>query len=407
MEIVRDDGFRIVRMPEEFDGAPPHLYLSNCILSGPYYTNNGRPAFLQAEPNSNVLRIVGGWTGLVLNFALGRKGPFYANKTVRHYDVATLVIPPGNENKTFWVWAQLEPDDRITFGLDDKSMVDVYHSRTMPSNPKDGDYWFDIEENVMKRFSTLAGDWTIVRRIIIGKIGVGSDGYIYSMTSYAMRKDFAELYPEYINYDGVSFVTGGQYVAENYEKWWQNADVVENVVENYQAFKAMVFSDYVDGIFGRIFSYPGGLTKALGSPYADSLIWGAEPYETRENVLQQLFNNITKTTERVTLSASSPERYKNSRVISIDLESSIRLNLDFTDYKILRLYTGRISGIYPAGLQVKIGSTILLNINDAGAWTERIFDISNYNGIQTLEIYCQDAQGGGRIGVTGIILLRE
>lgn len=409
MEIIRDDAFTIARMPG--DMAPsPHLYLTNCVLSGPYYIENGRPAYLQADPESNILRIVGGHQGLALNFALGKDGPYMANKTIRHYGVTALRVPEDGANKSFWVWAQLEDDDRITFGLEDAALYKVTHSYKEPTNPNQGDYWFDMDANEMKRWNSQVPAWQPVRRIIIGKIGVGSDGNIYSMTSYPFRKDFAELHREYINFDGVSFVTGGQYAAENYEKWWQNVDVVENVVENYQAFKAMVFSDYVDGIFNRIFSYPGGLTKALGSPYADSLIWGAEPYETRENVLQQLFNNLTKT-GTVTLPDSSqrPERYKNSKIISINREGSILLDLDFTDYKMLRLYAGRASSS-GTNLQVKIGSTTLLNIDFpiSDPWSERTLDISNYNGIQTLEIY--NGMSGTvsyPLGVTGIILLRE
>lgn len=407
MEIIRDDAFTIARMPG--DMAPsPHLYLTNCVLSGPYYTVNGRPAYLQADPESNILRIVGGHQGLALNFALGKDGPYMANKTVRHYGVKALRVPANGANKSFWVWAELDENDRITFGLEDTALYEVTHSYKEPTSPKQGDYWFDMEANEMKRWNSQVPAWQPVRRIIIGKIGVGSDGNIYSMTSYPFRKDFAELHREYINFDGVSFVTGGQYMAENYEKWWQNVDVVENVVENYQAFKAIVFSDYVNGIFDRIFSYPGGLAKVLGSQYVDTFVWGKKPYETKPVVFNKLYEKMNKSSDVSVQTISNPGSinlgdFDNVRVIQLPRNNSIWMSIDVTEYSRLHVYLGRVSSTNTRCRVVLQGVVLFEGL--VGLLSERVFNISEFTGISTLTITNTD-DDAYHIRVFGIKLTR-
>ena len=393
MEIIRDDAFTIARMPG--DMAPsPHLYLTNCVLSGPYYTVNGRPAYLQADPESNILRIVGGHQGLALNFALGKDGPYMANKTVRHYGVTALRVPEDGANKSFWVWAELSENDRITFGLEDTALYEVTHSYKEPTSPKQGDYWFDMEANEMKRWNSQVPAWQPVRRIIIGKIGVGSDGNIYSMTSYPFRKDFAELHPEYINYDGVDFVTGGEFTAEHFDKWKENPTVVENVLNNYQAFRALVQSSKAKDAADRLASDIHYRTMLLGNPFTETFVWGKEPYQTVPYFVESLFNKGEKSTY-VSLAATRPNGYAGTSSILVRGGSSsnentvyYRIQIDVTKYNTLTIHTRAEDSEITNRLIIKLGNTTLVNEAYSNTnWTKRTFNISNYTGVQMLLLH--------------------
>ncbi len=81
------------------------------------------------------------------------------------------------------------------FVEDNGTTVDVTYttpsiSFTAPSGPSTGDYWFDISNQVWKRYSGIA--WEIIDRILIGEI-VSDDTNTIASRSYDFSNQFREL----------------------------------------------------------------------------------------------------------------------------------------------------------------------------------------------------------------------
>jgi len=253
------NGVRISPLPLGFDGyvgLTNQFYISAGVLSGPHYPN-GKPAFMQSWAYSRKLHITGGRVGLIVNFALGVTGGLFVNRSIAHYGTYVLEMPE-NPDEAYYIWAELNTDGAtMSFGFSTKKKLT--YSRFEPENPVTGDYWFDIPNNMLKYRKSRevegpSGEieiehyWEEVKRVILGWIAQGTDGYIYSMTSFPLHYWFSKEYPEYVKYDGVSFQTDGSFIAENYEAWKDNVDICTNAANSSVArdtiyYEAKLWSD--------------------------------------------------------------------------------------------------------------------------------------------------------------------
>lgn len=280
-------GFQIKKMPRGFRGylgGSNQIYIGGCVLSGPYRKENGKPAYLQSKEYSRRLNIVGGRIGLILNFALGKEKDIHKNRTVTHYGTTSVEVPADPAN-AYYVWAELADDGySLGFGLTEKDKdygkvadgKDLQYSFRAPSSPKVGDYWFDFGENHMKIYRNKEVEkpgggievvhyWEKVRRIILGWIGIGWDGYIYSMTSFPMNHRYAKLYPELIEYDGVSFLTDGEYIARSANQWVNNEEIAHNVSLSSVAMDTVVNSPEA---MASVAASPVAMAAIAASPIA-------------------------------------------------------------------------------------------------------------------------------------------
>ncbi len=236
-------GVRVSPLPFGFDGyvgLTNQLYVSGGVLSGPHYAN-GKPSYLQSLEYSRKLNITGGRVGLIINFALGVTGGLFVNRSIAHYGTYVLEMPESPD-QAYYIWAELN-DDGATMSFGYTTKKGLIYSRFEPENPVTGDYWFDIPNNFMKirrsrEVEDVSGEivleyyWEEVKRVILGWIAQGTDGYIYSMTSFPLHYWFSREYAEYVKYDGVSFQNDGKYIAENYYAWKDNVEICTNAANS-------------------------------------------------------------------------------------------------------------------------------------------------------------------------------
>ncbi|SKC57530.1 hypothetical protein [Maledivibacter halophilus] len=262
-----EQGVRVSPLPFGFDGymgLTNQLYVSGGVLSGPHYAN-GKPSYMQSLEYSRKLNITGGRVGLIINFALGVTGGLFVNRSIAHYGTYVLEMPESPD-KAYFIWAELNNDGAtMSFGYSIKKKLT--YSRFEPENPVTGDYWFDIPSNIMKlrrsrEVEDVSGEivleyyWEEVKRVILGWIAQGTDGCIYSMTSFPLHYWFSEQYPEHIKYDGVSIQTDGRFIAENYEHWKDNVDICTNVANSSVARDAIYYG-------ADLWSYPIGQSNEM------------------------------------------------------------------------------------------------------------------------------------------------
>jgi hypothetical protein len=407
-------GFTKKQMPTGFKsylGRDNQFYISNCVLSGKYYPENGKPAFLQSSEYSNILDIVGDKVGLVLNFALGKEGDFYKNKTVTHYGTTSLEVPgEKGESKSYYVWAELTDVVNCTleFGFSPKSeLVDgswnetneYYFQTSEPTNPVVGDHWYNTKTNVMKHYDhweeinddgeqVVVENWVEKNRIILGLIGVGTDNYVYSITSYPLRKDFADIYPEYTNYDGVSFQTDGEYIAMNVDDWITNQNIVDNILISDVAKNAVYNNEIAmnticedDYFMGEIFNDTEQLNTLISfnDIYTKMFNDVAVPLIYESDLLNSYWTgNIYEFGDNyVSVYVKGP----GTRVISISRK------IDLSKYSSIKIDWRNTFADGFNNSQFKVGGNTLISREDQFGRRIESYDVSNINEPVTISVF--------------------
>ena len=338
------------------------FYINNGVVSGPYYANNGKPNYLQSFEYTNKLNIIGGRVGLLVNFALGKEGNFYINKSASHFGREILLMDsPGS----YYVYAEYdEGTQQMSFGYSPKK--NITHSSVEPESPEVEDYWFDVGENVMKyRIGqevenggeiTMEYSWQQVNRAVIGWVGVGTDGFVYSMTSFPLHYWFAEQYDEFVNYDGVSFITDGQYYANNMSAIVDNEEIMTNMSLSSVAMNAVVASETA---MNAVLASETAMNAVFNSSIAKDAIWDNA---TASSIL------MNNTTSRAWMRANKLESY--SRIYFSTWGSAGISGKIF----VLRGRTKR--GDHPASYRTLAGGGSV-NLGSSTSWQDRSDRVNN------------------------------
>jgi len=216
-----------------------------------------RPGFFRANENSNILRIAASENDpLSIVFSTGlvtdthTEYPRRFKSFIKKYKQTKRI----ELSETSYIYAQVDSyeDNTIQFGSIPKSVSEnVYFDVKEPDNPQEYDYWYDIKENWLKKYewSVWANEfqWNKETKVILGLVGVGNDGYIYSMQTWFPNKGIADMWNKfydnsenpYMHYDGVSFVTDGKFTAQNAPEWVDSHEICEAVSNNPLALAAV------------------------------------------------------------------------------------------------------------------------------------------------------------------------
>lgn len=246
-------------------------YLQSGIISGPTYAaseisyGEPKPAYLRSSANTNVLTIYCTPVDpLRLVFAIGLESAnnggnegALRNYIARIQDQETISMTGNNAYVYAYVNENSYPDNpeywTVEYGIENEKLstgVDrqFYFQRTQPASPNDGDLWFDLDNNYLKQYSSSGAVWNSVKRVYLGKIGVGNNGYIYTMQSWFPNLGIARYYdsqytPWYEHplrhYDGVSFLTNGEFTAISASQWANNTTIAESITGNRIAMEAV------------------------------------------------------------------------------------------------------------------------------------------------------------------------
>lgn len=199
---------------------------------------------IEAQTGSDKVTVSPGDTRLDLVFPLGKNADdeFVFSKKYIMADVDVTVSNSG------YIYAYLDSDDKVKFDTTDD--VNFTYSRSKPSSPGDGDIWFDIVNNTYKQYNDAESSWESKDRVVLGKVGVGSNGYVYSVKSYFPNKAIADFEASKYNneenpwqfYDGVSFKTDGEFCAQQADQWVDDETICEAVFNNTIATEAVAKS---------------------------------------------------------------------------------------------------------------------------------------------------------------------
>lgn len=209
-----------------------------------------KPGFLRSNISSNILNIFANSNDpLRLFFSLG------LHSGGNNHGLWNGIIKQLDQNKnitvteTSYIYAEIDnsADDNIKFGTLPYFNNICYYQVEEPSSKQNNTHWFDIKTNWMKIWNNNLNKWIIKIRIILGLIGCGNDGNIYTIKSYIPNKGISDSYelmwPNYQNpwahYDGVSFVTDGYFVAQQASYWVNDHVVCQAVANNPLALQAV------------------------------------------------------------------------------------------------------------------------------------------------------------------------
>jgi hypothetical protein len=208
---------------------PNHIYIANSVLGGSYLDTKNKPNYLRAPISSNIVTVVGEEFPLYLVFALGKDDFGEVVNAIICIESDFYVEVP-QVSGGYYIYAEYNYG-QIIFGYSNKT--DITYSKDAPSNPADGEYWFTYEDNCMYMFDGT--EWVWINRIILGWVGVGADGNIYSLTTFPFHYGFAKFNPEYIYTE----VTGNDYLKLNYEQWINNLVILDAVFRSEEAMNAV------------------------------------------------------------------------------------------------------------------------------------------------------------------------
>jgi len=246
-------------------------YLQSGIISGPTYAaseiayGQPKPAYLRSEANTNLLTIYCTPVDpLRLVFAIGLESAnnggnegALRNYIARIQDAETIPMAGNNAYVYAYVNENGQPNDpeywTVEYGIENATLnngVDreFYFQRSAPGSPNGGDLWFDLDNNYLKQYNTSGAVWEEVKRVYLGKIGVGNSGYIYTMQSWFPNLGIARFYDQQYtpwyehplrHYDGVSFLTDGLFTALDANDWANNTVIAQSITGNRIAMEAV------------------------------------------------------------------------------------------------------------------------------------------------------------------------
>jgi hypothetical protein len=245
-------------------------FIQQGVISGRYYSadevayGNPKPGYLQATENSDVVTVVASSAvPLRLVFALGLHDANTGGEigswrtfTGKSSSNTNLTI---TANQKAWVYAEINENGQpnnptawtIQYASEPANNRTYSSQETEPNAPVDGNVWFNPITNLLKKYDADTSQWITRKRVYLGEIGIGTNGYVYSVQSWFPELGYAQyqdsFYPPWFenpwrHYDGVSFTTNGQYTAMEAANWANNATIGQAVAGNRNAMSAVVNS---------------------------------------------------------------------------------------------------------------------------------------------------------------------
>jgi hypothetical protein len=245
-------------------------FIQQGVISGRYYSaeevayGNPKPGYLEPSANSDVVTVVASTAvPLRLVFALGLHdantgGEIGSWRTFTGKSVSNVSVTVSSSEKG-WIYAEINENGQPnnpgawTIAYANEPAKDRIYSAQVdePVAPVDGNIWFSPITNLLKKYNEDTSQWETKKRVYLGEAGIGNNGYVYSVQSwypelgYAQYQDsFYEPYYEnpWRHYDGVSFLTDGQYTAMEAANWANNATIGQAVAGNQIAMNAVANS---------------------------------------------------------------------------------------------------------------------------------------------------------------------
>jgi len=247
-------------------------FIQQGVISGRYYSadevayGNPKPGYLEPSANSNVVTVVASTAvPLRLVFALGLHdantgGEIGSWRTFTGKTSSNVSVTVSSSEKG-WIYAEINENGQpnnpgawtITYANEPAKDRTYSSQETEPVAPVDGDVWFNPITNVLKKYNGDTSQWDTKKRVYLGEAGVGNNGYVYTVQSWYPELGYAQyqdsFYPPYYenpwrHYDGVSFLTDGQYTAMEAANWANNFTIGQAVAGNATAMNAIANSAF-------------------------------------------------------------------------------------------------------------------------------------------------------------------
>jgi len=247
-------------------------FIQQGVISGRYYSadevayGNPKPGYLEPSANSNVVTVVASSAiPLRLVFALGLHdantgGEIGSWRTFTGKTSSNVNVTVSSSEKG-WIYAEINENGQpnnpgawtITYANEPAKDRTYSSQETEPVAPVDGNVWFNPITNLLKKYNSDTSQWETKKRVYLGEAGIGNNGYVYTVQSWYPELGYAQyqdsFYPPYYenpwrHYDGVSFLTDGQYTAMEAANWANTFTVAQAVAGNQIAMNAVANSAF-------------------------------------------------------------------------------------------------------------------------------------------------------------------